>query len=142
MSLDGEAQAVLARIDEDDTDPALVVYDGRVPDDANLDNGYVLLYFADNDPEPAARPDVASLTGASVLRSTTVTVHSVGRTAASARVISARVKALLLDWVPTVSGRSYWPTRHTDGQPPVRDEATGPAVMDKVDVYRLDSVTV
>ena len=113
----------------------LTVHDGAVP------NGtvppYVLVYFADADPE---LPDSRPLDGASQRHILRAYVHSVGGNAAAARALGERVRAALLDVVPTVTGRECFPIRREDGQPPQRDESTGVLVMDRVDVYRLESV--
>lgn len=133
--IDEHAAAVLALLDADNAFPPLVVLDGKVP------NGtvppYVLVYFADNDPELA---DSTPLTGRSDRYVVRAYCHSVGDNGQAARMVADRVRAALLDVVPTVAGRQCFPIRREDGQPPQRDESTGTLVMDKVDVYRLESL--
>lgn len=133
--IDEHAAAVLALLDADNTSPALVVLDGKVP------NGtlppYVLVYVADSDPELA---DSTPLTGRSERYVMRAYCHSVGGNGQAARMVADRVRAALLDVVPTVAGRNCFPIRREDGQPPQRDESTGTTVIDKVDVYRLESL--
>lgn len=115
--------------------PPLTVYDGAVPRGGVPP--YVLVYFADADPELT---DSRPLDGASERYVLRAYVHSVHGSATAARILGDRVRAVLLDVVPTVVGRVCWPIRREDGQPPQRDESTGVLVMDRVDVYRLESV--
>lgn len=68
------------------------------------------------------------------------TCHSVGLTDTAARVVAGRVRAALLDLVPTIAGRRPWPIRYDDGRPPRNDTSTGRLVVDQVDVYRLESL--
>lgn len=129
------ASAMLALLTADAGQPPLVVLDGKVP------NGtvppYVLVYFADADPEQAGS---AALTNRSERHSTRAYVHSVGGNATAARMVGDRVRTAWLDVTPTVAGRQCWPIRREDGQPENRDETTGTLVMDQVDVYRLESL--
>lgn len=129
------AAAMLALLDADNSPPALVVLDGKVPTGQTLP--YVLVYFDDTDPELAeSRP----LTGDSERHVLRAICHSVGANGQAARMVADRVRSALLDVVPTVTGRVCLPIRREDGQPPQRDEQTGTAVFDKVDVYRLESL--
>ncbi|MFF0823061.1 DUF3168 domain-containing protein [Micromonospora haikouensis] len=114
---------------------SLRVLDGAVPTGAVPP--YVLLYFADTDPELVDSSPMDGTSERFVLRAY---VHSVGSNASAARALGERVRTALLDQVPTVPGRVCWPIRREDGQPPQRDESTGVLVMDRVDVYRLESV--
>lgn len=133
--IDEHAAAVLALLDADNASPALVVLDGKVP--TGVAPPYVLVYVADNDPEQA---ESQSLTGRSERYVVRAYCHSVGSNGQAARMVADRVRAALLDVVPTVAGRSCFPIRREDGQPPQRDESTGTLVMDRVDVYRLESL--
>ncbi|WP_168222354.1 hypothetical protein [Micromonospora sp. HM134] len=45
-----------------------------------------------------------------------------------------------MDQVPTVVYRVSWSVRREEGQSPQRDESTGTLVLDRIDVYRLESV--
>lgn len=129
------ANAVLALLDADNASPALVVLDGLVPQGQSAP--YVLVYFDDSDPELAeSRP----LTGASQRYVLRAICHSVAVNQKSSRAISQRVRAALLDVVPTVTGRVCAPIRREDSQPTQRDETTGTALFDSVSVYRLESV--
>ncbi|GHJ11214.1 hypothetical protein TPA0907_55810 [Micromonospora humidisoli] len=110
----------------------LVVLDGAVP--SGQMPPYTLVYFADNDPEDRSLEDEQSRY---VLW---IYCHNVGGNADAARKVATRARAALLGVVPTVPGRSCWPIRREDGDPPERDESTGTLVMDQVDVYRLESV--
>ncbi|MFI2664883.1 tail completion protein gp17 [Micromonospora carbonacea] len=114
---------------------SLRVLDGAVP--AGTVPPYVLVYFADADPELT---DSAPMDGTSERFVLRVYAHSVGGNAAAARALGERVRTALLDQVPTVAGRVCWPIRREEGQLPQRDESTGVLVMDRIDVYRLESV--
>ncbi|MEU4570725.1 hypothetical protein [Micromonospora sp. NPDC023956] len=113
----------------------LTVLDGSVPNGTVAP--YVLVYFADEDPE---LPDSRPLDGQSQRYVVRAYVHSVAGNGAMARAVGDRVRSALLDAVPTVAGRVCWPIRREEGRPPERDESTGTVVMDRVDVYRLESV--
>lgn len=120
--------------------PALTVYDGAVPLDPVTGKSppppYVVVYFADSDPELTDSRSLEEMPGRYVVW---VYCHSVGGNGAAAREVADRVRAQLLAVTPSVAGRSCFPIRREDGQPPQRDESTGTVVMDKVDVYRLVS---
>jgi hypothetical protein len=133
--IDEHATAILALLDADNAPPALVVLDGKVPN--GVVPPYVLVYFADNDPELA---DSTPLTGRSERYVLRAYCHSVGGSGQAARMVADRVRTALLDVTPTVTGRSCWAIRREDGQPTQRDESTGTPVMDKIDVYRIESV--
>lgn len=114
---------------------SLTVHDGAVPTGGTPP--YVLLYFGDSDPEAADSRPLEGTSERFVLR---VYAHCVGGNAAAARAVGDRVRSALLDVAPTVAGRACFPMRREDGSPPQRDESTGTLVMDRVDVYRLESV--
>lgn len=116
--------------------PALVVYDGKAPDDpAALATEYCLVYMY------TTRPDGTALTNASDRAVTRAVCHCVGADARAARAVAGRVASALLDVVPTIAGRTCFPIRD-DGapQPPRPDNSTGPLVMDQVVTYRLESL--
>lgn len=136
MTVRGHADAVLALLAGASGTP-LKVYDGAVPTGGVPP--YVLLYFADADPEAADNRPLEGGSQRFVLR---VYAHCVGGNAAAARALGDRVRSALLDAVPVVAGRECFPIRREDGSPPQRDESTGTLVMDRVDVYRLESVPV
>ena len=133
MTIQAHADAILALLDADNTAPALVVYDGRVPD--LTEPPYVVVYFADND-TPASSP----LTGEYRRYAMWAYCHCAGGNQIAARAVAQRVRAALLDVTPTVTGRKCWPIRREEGQLVDRDESTGLLVMDGVSVYRLESV--
>ncbi|TDB81645.1 DUF3168 domain-containing protein [Micromonospora fluostatini] len=124
--------AVLALLQGAPGTTPLVALDGHVP--AGRVPPYVLVYFADNDPEDRSLEDRQDRY---VLW---VYCHNVGGNADAARAVATRVRSALLGVVPVVAGRDCWPIRREDGDPPDRDESTGVLVMDQVDVYRLESV--
>lgn len=119
--------------------PPLVVYDGSVP--ANPADQYVLVYLA------TTTPSGTSLTGIHDRAVTRAYCHCVGRAelvadaAMSARAIAGRVSNALLNVTPSITGRVCFPIRD-DGSdsPPQRDESTGVLVMDRLMLFRLESV--
>ncbi|MCX5066906.1 hypothetical protein OOJ91_13725 [Micromonospora lupini] len=133
MTIRAHADAVLALLQA--APGSLKVLDGAVPKDGVPP--YVLVYFADVDPE---LPDSRALEGTSERFVLRVYAHCVGENSATTRALGERVRTALLDVVPTVTGRVCWPIRREDGQPPQRNESTGTLIMDRVDVYRLESV--
>lgn len=114
--------------------PPLVWFDGHVPDGTSPP--YALVYFADADPE---LPDSRPLDGKPQRFVQRAYVHSVGANATAARVVAERVRQAWLNVTPTIAGRSCFPIRREDGGPPQRAESTGGLVMDKTDIYRLES---
>lgn len=135
MSARLHADAILALLKAAPGTTPLVVHDGAVPDGGTPP--YVLVYFADADPELAESMSLANRSDRHVTR---VYAHSVGGSAAAARMVGDRVRTAWLDVVPTIAGRQCFPIRREDGQPADRDETTGTLFMDQVDVYRLESV--
>jgi hypothetical protein len=134
MTAKVHAEAILGLIRTAPGTP-LTVLDGSVPNGQTLP--YVLVYFADEDPELV---DSRPLDGQSERYVVRAYVHSVGANAAAARALGDRVRTALLDAVPAVAGRACFPIRREEGRPPERDESTGTLVMDRTDVYRLESV--
>ena len=133
------ADAILALLRAAPGTAPLVVLDGYVPTDSagkSQPPPYVLVYFADNDPEDAESRSAEDGPGRYVVWAY---CHSVGGNADAARKVGDRVRTALLGAVPAVAGRSCFPIRREDGGPPDGDESTGVLVMDKVDVYRLAS---
>lgn len=112
--------------------PALVVYDGAVPDGATTP--YVLVYLTSNRP-PAGQGN--GLDGTSKELTVRAICHCVGGDQVAARAVAARVEGALLDVRPVVPGRSCGLIRQESALDPVRDEGTGPLVMDMVSIYRL-----
>lgn len=113
----------------------LTIYDGALPKNEPVADLYALVYLS------MSTPEGSGLNGVSDRALMTATVHSVGSTAGTARIVAQRVRGALLDVVPTVPGRTCYQIRHADGGgPPQRDETTGVLVMDQVDVYELETV--
>jgi hypothetical protein len=138
VTIQAHANAVLALLNAAPGVPALTVLDGSVPQDT--EPPYVLVYMSDRTPGAADAPDSTPLQGNSDRLVTTVYCHCVGGDAIAARAVAQRVRGALLNVTPTVSGRTCWPIRADEDQPPRRDETTGRVVMDLVSMYRLESV--
>lgn len=128
-TIQDHADAVLALLE---ADAGLAVYDGKVTGTADH---YVLVYLFRLRPDGLVAPDKIPLTAASVTVDMRLYCHCVGRTASAARAMQGRVEALLLDVVPTVTGRACSPIRLLDGQQASRDEQTLVSSFDQVDVY-------
>lgn len=122
--------------------PPLAVYDGSVP--TSPEPAYALVYFYIETPDGMAAPEALSLTLASSVIDARAYVHCVGadpQAARAARAVSGRVRAAALDRILVVPGRSCFPVRWLEGQPPRRNEdLPGVAVFDQVDVYGWRSV--
>jgi hypothetical protein len=131
------ADAVLALL-TGALNPAIAVYDGKVPDPTPnvATNPWVLVYFDPGWPVDGA---ANSLDGNAVTYRLTFFTHSIGASAASARAVAGQVRAALLNIRPVISGRSCWPIRWDDGTPTSLDETLGFPVMDKVDVWKLQT---
>jgi hypothetical protein len=121
-------------------DPLLTTYDGAIPKPGPPAEQYALVYFYVETPDGLVAPDKVRLSGDSDVVESRAYVHCVGGTAASARAISGRVRARVLNVRPVVTNRVCFPIRWREGQPPRRDEETGRLVMDQVDVYGWSSV--
>jgi len=115
-----------------EADGLIPVYEGGVPDGAT--RPYVLVY-----------PTVAwpngrlgdSLDGKTRTCETRWFVHCAGETDQSARSVAGRVRQLLLNVRPTITGRSCGLIKQEASPPPVRDETTGVLVLDIAAVYLL-----
>jgi hypothetical protein len=122
--------------------PSLVVCDGIVPDGTNPP--YTLVYFAIQTPDGLVAPDAVNLTADSDVIDARAIVHSVGadpQAARAARAQAGRARAALLNVTLTITGRTCFPIRWIDGQPPQRnEEVPGSPVFDQVDVYGFRSV--
>lgn len=130
------ADAILALLAAAPGSPALVVYDGKVPDPPTVVTPpYVLVYLSTTTPEGT------SLTNEQDRAVTRAYCHCVGADAKAARAVAGRVAAALLNAQVTISGRTCQPIRDDDsGSPPDRDETTGVLVMDRLAIYRLESL--
>jgi hypothetical protein len=130
--------------------PDLKVFDGEVSADALVGGGtfdpdppYALVYFYVETPDGLQAPDAVNLTGDSDVIDAWAYIHCVGadpQAARAARAVAGRVRSAILNRTLTVPGRSCFPIRWREGQPPSRDEDLGPAVFDQVDVYAFRSV--
>lgn len=142
MTAQLHAAAVLDRLKTSGS-PALVVFDGRVANAAVPP--YVLVRFTTRYLSAGVRPDLSDLTFASRAVEVTARVYSVGGgstgdlAARSARAITNRVAAALLDWTPTITGRTCSPMRHIDSFDQPVDEQTGAVYAEVVDDYRFTS---
>lgn len=112
-------------------DTVLKVCDGQVPDGVTVPYVVVYLYA-----QPMRGDD---LTAMSRERKTRATIHCVGETAASARIVAKRVEDALLDKTPSIPGRVCWPIEGEYTQPPIRDEYTGVPTMDVISTWVLKS---
>ena len=135
MTVQAHADAFLARARTAPGSPSLVVLDGFVP--AGQTAPYLLAYLYSETPE---LPDSRSVQGASERFVLHAICHSVGGSAGAARAVSQRTRGVLLNAVLTVAGRRCFPIRSEGSNPVERDESTGAAVFDQVDLYRLESV--
>jgi hypothetical protein len=119
--------------------PALTVYDGLVPKSPAA--SYALVYFSIETPDGVAEPDKISLTYASTAINARAYVHCVSIDASGARAVAGRIRAGVLDQVLAIAGRSCFPIRWREGQPPQRNEdVPGAPVFDLVDVYGWSSI--
>jgi uncharacterized protein YndB with AHSA1/START domain len=145
-----EADGFLALLASASGSPALKVFDGAVDQDsafdgpvADLEPPYALVYFYIETPDGLAAPDAVSLTFDSDVIDAWAYVHCVGaepQAARAARAVAGRARATVLNKTLTVAGRSCFPIRWREGQPPQRNEDTGPVVFDQVDAYSWRSV--
>lgn len=109
------------------TNTNLTVVDGDVANEQ--DPPYAVVYFAGGHD---GGDNLSRWSNEATIRAY---VHSVGNTAAASRIIADQAAATLLDERLTVSGWSCGPIRRELTNPPRRDESTGIAVMDQIDVY-------
>lgn len=131
------AAAILDRLRADVTPSQLRVLDGVVPSGQVMP--YVLVYLRLWTPDGTEVPEKVSLENTSDVIETYAYCHSVGSTPASSRITAGRVRAQLLGFIPTITGRVCYPITHDDGGPTGRDENTGTGVFDLIDVYKFTS---
>lgn len=116
-------------------EPNLTVLDGAVPTGAYAP--YALLYImATRLPTAAGN----ALDGVSREYDTRAIIHCVGADQVAARAVAAKVESRLLDVRPVITGRTCGLIRLESALDPVRDETTGPVVMDMVTTYRFTSL--
>jgi hypothetical protein len=140
-TIQDHADAFLALLRTAAGSPSLVVFDGEV--DSGATAPYALVYLAFETPDGAVEPGKVDLTFNSDVINARAYVHCVGadpQAARAARAVASRVRATVLNKTLTITGRSCFPIRWLEGQPPQRDEDTGPTVMDLVDVYGWTTV--
>jgi hypothetical protein len=135
------AAAVLARLVAASGSPAMVVHDGRVPDApaAGSVPPYVVVRFAFRKLTATESPGTTSLTFDSTTYRVDATVYSVGVDSRSTRAVAARAETQLLNWAPTVTGRSCTPLRQIESVTYEPNEAMGVPVEQQADVYRFVS---
>lgn len=138
MTLQAHVQAFLDLLDADNGPPPLAWLDGLVP--VGQLPPYVVVHFTLWTPDAELAPDKVALGFDSDVIDLRAYCHCVGGNAVAARVVAGRVRTAVLNVTPTVAGRSCFPIRWKDGQPPTRDETTGATVMDLVDIYGFTSV--
>jgi hypothetical protein len=140
MSAQLHADAILTRLRTSGS-PALTVYDGRVPSTTPLPTPpYVVVRFTCVYQGPAVRPDASALDGDARALQVTARVYSVAASGQAARAVNGRVATALLNWRPTVAGRSCSPLRHIDQFETPPDERTGTTYFELGDDYRFTSI--
>jgi hypothetical protein len=126
-------------LDADDVPPALVVQDGRV--ETGVVPPYALCYFAFRTPSGAEEPEKVSFEAASDLLVATAYIHCVGGNANASLAVAGRVRQALRGVAPVIAGRGECSRiGQIDGAPTSRDESTGAAVHDTVDVWQFFSL--
>lgn len=121
--------------------PALNVLDGAVTDGTVAP--YVVVYFYIETPDGLQAPDAVNITGDSEVIDAWAYAHCVGgepQAERAARGVAGRLRSVLLNKTLTVPGRSCFPIRWHEGQPPQRNEDTGTTIVDQVDVYGFRSL--
>lgn len=124
--------------------PALVVYDGAVPNvvppNPPAPPPYVVVYTTISHPDD---PGSTSLSG--VVRRAHVrwTCHCVGGDHKASRAVAQRVRTALLNIRPVVAGMNVGLIKDDQDVPPdpTRDETTGAVVIDTVHVFSLIATT-
>jgi hypothetical protein len=137
------AAAVLTRLAAAPGTPAAVVYDGAVPSaipSAPIPPQYYVVRFAFRKLTASEAPHSTPLTFDSAKYQVDVVVHSVGTDARSTRGVANRAEAQLLNWLPTVTGRTCTPLRQIDSVTLEPNEAMGVSVEQVADTYRFTSV--
>ena len=132
------AAAVLARLAAAPGTLPAVVYDGSVP--ASPAGTYFVARFVFRKLTATEAPSATSLTFDSTTQQVDVTVHSVGTDARSTRGAAGRAELQLLNWRPTVAGRSCTPLRQIESTTLPPNEAMGVLVEQASDTYRFISV--
>lgn len=133
------AQAVLDRLRAAPGSPSMVVHDGKVPDApaAGSVPPYAVVRFVFRKLTAGESPGTTSLTFDSNTYRVDVTVHSVGVDARATRGVATRGETQLLNWTPTVSGRSCTALRQIETETLEPNEAMGVPVEQVSDTYRF-----
>lgn len=137
MTAQLHAQAVLDRLRTHGS-PVITVHDGQVPDGALPP--YALVRFTFRYLTAADQPSSSNLSFESRALETTARVYAVGASAQSARAIYNRAAVALLNWSPTVAGRSCSPIRQIDSFDTPADESTGVDYFEAGADYRFTSI--
>ena len=137
--LQAHKKVILDLLDADNASPALVVLDGEVP--AGTAPPYVLVYMGFRTPSGAEEPEKVSKEAASDVLYASAYCHSVGGNAHASLAVAGRVRVALRGAAPVIAGRGEcsW-IGHADWTPTSRDETTGTAVFDTVDVWQFFSL--
>lgn len=80
-----------------------------------------------------------ALDGRSATWVTTFYIHHVGKNEYACAALAMQTRIALLDLRPVIAGRSCGMFRQDASQPTQRDESTGTAVFDRLDVYSFVS---
>lgn len=133
------AAAVLDRLRAAAGTPAMVVHDGKVPETGQPGSTppYAVARFVFRKLTAGESPATTSATFDSVTYQIDVRVHSVGTDARATRGVATRAETQLLNWAPSVAGRSCTPLRQIESETLDPNEAMGVAVEQQVDVYRF-----
>ena len=117
--------------------PTHPVYVGEV----TVDNPSTPYWLVTPDPGVLDRETLA---GASSRIDMRIQIKSVGATAREAVAAAQAARSVLVDTVPTVTGRTCWPVRHTDTLPVMPDPGvtatTSRRLHQAVDTFRIASV--
>jgi hypothetical protein len=131
------AQAVIDRLKAAPGTPAAEVYDGKVPDNITPPPQYYVVRFGFRKLTGTESPGTTSLTMDSVTYQVDVTVHCVGTDARSTRGVATRAEAQLLNWRPTVAGRTCTRLKQIESTTLPPNESMGVSVEQQSDVYRF-----
>ncbi|MGG7450557.1 hypothetical protein ACQ3HE_06670 [Plantibacter auratus] len=130
MTVRAHKAAVLARLREDPV-LALKTFDSVVPDKTPVP--YVVVY-SDQAVWSSERLDFAQIAA-----DFSFMIHAVGERPDQAQAVAERVYAQLMNFRPTVVGRSCWPMKAEASQP-VRPDRDGEVTLwTAVDVFDLHS---
>lgn len=136
------AAAVLTRLAAAAGTPPAVVYDGEVPPaipGTPSATVYYVVRFTFRKLTATESPATTALDYDSVTYRVDATVHSVGTDARSTRGAAYRAELQLLNWVPTVAGRTCTALRQVESETLEPNEAMGVPVEQQTDVYRFVS---